>query len=193
MRPRRPAGTWVPHWRKSKLKYLLIPIPPNGFPLIVYGQCRMALPVSACQKSPKNTLLFRTSRIQQCGNSLQVSGRFWRSAKPTLCKGGWHGAAVTGGLYVFKRIPFLPQFVNPSVKNQRFLPAPFTQGSRGAPAPVRFSIVLSSSRIKTRPVCIANRAVPYLFYFPGLKESFRLTERLNTRCSGLESLLSGQK
>ena len=146
MRPRRPAGTWVPHWRKPKPKYLLIPIPPNGFPLIAYGQCRMALPVSACQKSPKNTLLFRTSRIQQCGNSLQVSGRFWRSAKPTLCKGGWHGAAVTGGLYVFKRIPFLPQYVNPSVKNQRFLPAPFTQGSRGAPAPVHLSMFLKRSR-----------------------------------------------
>ena len=32
-----------------------------------------------------------------------------------------------------------------------------------------------------------------LYYFPGLKESFKLTERLNTRCSGVESLLSGQK
>lgn len=30
-------------------------------------------------------------------------------------------------------------------------------------------------------------------YFVGLKLSFRLTERLNTRCSGVESLLSGQK
>ena len=30
-------------------------------------------------------------------------------------------------------------------------------------------------------------------YFLGLKLSFRLTERLNTRCSGEESLLSGQK
>ena len=32
-----------------------------------------------------------------------------------------------------------------------------------------------------------------ILYLPGLKESFRLTERLNTRCSGEESLLSGQK
>ena len=32
-----------------------------------------------------------------------------------------------------------------------------------------------------------------LCYLPGLKESFKLTERLNTRCSGDESLLSGQK
>ena len=30
----------------------------------------------------------------------------------------------------------LSYFDNPSVKNQRFLPAPFTQGSWGAPAPV---------------------------------------------------------
>ena len=30
-------------------------------------------------------------------------------------------------------------------------------------------------------------------YFPGLKESFRLTERLNTRWPGAQSLLSGQK
>ena len=30
-------------------------------------------------------------------------------------------------------------------------------------------------------------------YFPGLKLSFRLTERLNTRWSGVQSLLSGQK
>ena len=41
----------------------------------------------------------------------------------------------------------LSYFDNPSVKNQRFLPAPFTQGSRwGAPAPVRFSIVLGMFR-----------------------------------------------
>ena len=135
----------------------------------MYGQCRMALPVSACQKSPKNTLLFRTSRIQQCGNSLQVSGRFWRSAKPTLCKGGWHGAAATGGLYVFKRIPFLPQFVNPSVKNQRFLPAPFTQGSRGAPAPVHFSMV----PVKTGDVSSGSSSC--------LPRSGKLRERIVTR------------
>ena len=30
-------------------------------------------------------------------------------------------------------------------------------------------------------------------YFPGLKLSFKLTERLNTKCSAEESLLSGQK
>ena len=30
-------------------------------------------------------------------------------------------------------------------------------------------------------------------HLPGLKESFRLTERLNTRCSAEESRLSGQK
>lgn len=30
-------------------------------------------------------------------------------------------------------------------------------------------------------------------YFPGLKLSFRLTERLNTRRPGAQSLLSGQK
>ena len=34
---------------------------------------------------------------------------------------------------------------------------------------------------------------PFCNYLPGLKLSFRLTERLNTRCSGAESLLSGQK
>ena len=34
------------------------------------------------------------------------------------------------------------RFDNPSDKNQRFLPAPFTQGSRGAPAPVRLSMFL---------------------------------------------------
>ena len=31
------------------------------------------------------------------------------------------------------------------------------------------------------------------YYFPGLKLSFRLTLRLKTRCSGVQSLLSGQK
>ena len=46
---------------------------------------------------------------------------------------------------------------------------------------------------KTRPVCDCRQGGFYTIYFPGLKESFRLTERLNTRCSGLESLLSGQK
>lgn len=30
-------------------------------------------------------------------------------------------------------------------------------------------------------------------HLPGLKLSFKLTERLNTRCSGVQSLLSGQK
>ncbi len=34
---------------------------------------------------------------------------------------------------------------------------------------------------------------PQLFYLPGLKLSFRPTERLKTRCSGVLSLLSGQK
>ena len=33
----------------------------------------------------------------------------------------------------------------------------------------------------------------HIDYFPGLKLSFRLTERLNTRCSGVQSRLSGQK
>ena len=42
------------------------------------------------------------------------------------------------------------------------------------------------------PVC-NNANGDELYYFPGLKESFKLTERLNTRCSGVESLLSGQK
>ena len=37
------------------------------------------------------------------------------------------------------------------------------------------------------------RCCPLFYYFPGLKLSFRLTERLKTRCSGEESLLSGQK
>ena len=72
---------------------------------------------------------------------------------PPLCKGGWHGAAVTGGLYVLRKCLLAPRFDNPSVKNQRFLPAvhcgmtatgshgnfdllrgapPFAQGSRWA-------------------------------------------------------------
>ena len=81
----------------------------------------------------------------------------------------WHGAAVTGGLYVFKRIPFLPQFVNPSVKNQRFLPAPFTQGSRGAPAPVHFSMV----PVKTGDVSSGSSSC--------LPRSGKLRERIVTR------------
>ena len=32
-----------------------------------------------------------------------------------------------------------------------------------------------------------------VIYLPGLKESFRLTDLLNTRCSALLSLESGQK
>ena len=34
---------------------------------------------------------------------------------------------------------------------------------------------------------------PCMCYLPGLKPSFRLTARLNTRAPGLESLLSTQK
>ncbi len=33
----------------------------------------------------------------------------------------------------------------------------------------------------------------HVFYFPGLKPSLRLTDRLNTKAPGLESLLSAQK
>ena len=79
-----------------------------------------------------------------------------------------------------------------SQKSEIFVSSLYTR----EPGCSRTSAVFDSSLkflYKNRPVCIANRAVPYLFYFPGLKESFRLTERLNTRCSGLESLLSGQK
>ena len=39
-----------------------------------------------------------------------------------LCRDG-------GDCTFFKGVPQLPRFDNPSVKNQRFLPAPFTQGS----------------------------------------------------------------
>ena len=53
-----------------------------------------------------------------------------------LFTGRWHGVAVTEGIYGFpSRIGLQcndklePR--NPSVKNQRFLPAPFTQGSLG--------------------------------------------------------------
>ena len=88
---------------------------------------------------------------------------------PPLCKGSWHGAAVTGGLYVFKRIPCLPQFVNPSVKNQRFLTAPFTQGSQGAPAPVHFSMV----PVKTGDVSSGSSSC--------LPRSGKLRERIVTR------------
>ena len=51
-----------------------------------------------------------------------------------LCKGRWHGFAVPEGIYVVPfRIGLLwidkPVPRNPSVKNQRFLTAPFAQGS----------------------------------------------------------------
>lgn len=44
--------------------------------------------------------------------------------------------------------------------------------------------VKSRRRILRRDKC---------YYLPGLKLSFKLTERLNTRCSDVQSLLSGQK
>ena len=45
-----------------------------------------------------------------------------------------------------------------------------------------------------RPACCGGIFNIYIGnYFPGLKESFRLTERLNTRWPGAQSLLSGQK
>ena len=53
-------------------------------------------------------------------NILNCSLSFRRAPhpKPPLCKGRWSKSSIlTGGV------------VNPSVKNQRFLPAPFTQGS----------------------------------------------------------------
>ena len=77
----------------------------------------------------------------------------------------------------------LTQFDNPSVKNQRFLPAvhcgmtatgshgnfdslrgapPFTQGSRGAPAPVRFSMAFG----KTGRLPRFQRSRPYSPHFP---------------------------
>lgn len=42
--------------------------------------------------------------------------------------------------------------------------------------------------------CLTFARQPYAFdYFPGLKLSFRLTERLKTRWPGAQSLESGQK
>ena len=38
-----------------------------------------------------------------------------------------------------------------------------------------------------------SAALRFAFADQGLKLSFRLTARLNTRCSGVESLLSAQK
>ncbi len=46
---------------------------------------------------------------------------------------------------------------------------------------------------KRIPHSILWGAVRDQFYFAGLKLSFRLTERLKTRWSEVESLLSGQK
>ena len=62
-------------------------------------------------------------------------------------------------------------------------------------------VILEAWRTGKFPL-LMNRKLPHdsvreflseNFYLPGLKESFRLTLRLNTRCSGVESLLSGQK
>ena len=80
-------------------------------------------------------------------------------------------------------VHFLLRFDNPSVKNQRFLPAvhcgmtatgshgnfdslrgapPFAQGSRGAPAPVRFSMVFG----RTGRLPRFQRSRPYSPHFP---------------------------
>ena len=60
--------------------------------------------------------------------------------KPPLCKGGWHGEAVTGGLYVLSSCShLLPQFDNPSVSCADS--SLYTREPWGAPAPVRLLTV----------------------------------------------------
>ena len=85
---------------------------------------------------------------------------------------------------------------------------------------IRMEVVLHTTSVKNRPIgadfcqlllkekpfveprgsCLQQerkdgrtKRCGHLNYLPGLKESFRLTLRLNTRCPGAQSLLSGQK
>ena len=62
------------------------------------------------------------------------SARYRRPAKAPLAKGGCLGSAEAGGFHrvaVFHMGLFFQEVptVNPSVKNQRFLPAPFSKGA----------------------------------------------------------------
>ena len=51
-------------------------------------------------------------------------------------------------------------------------------------------IIITANYKKNQPRHLTGLRIIYL---PGLKESFRLTERLNTRWPGVQSLESGQK
>jgi len=68
----------------------------------------------------------------------RLAAQVCSAPKPPLCKGRWHGKAVTEGLcseivricHGFRRIG-TACCDKPSVKNLKFLTAPFTQGRLG--------------------------------------------------------------
>ena len=80
-----------------------------------------------------------------------------------------------------------------SQKSEIFASSLYTREPGCSRTSAFFDSSLKFSYNKNPPCLHRKQGGFYTIYFPGLKESFRLTERLNTRCSGLESLLSGQK
>ena len=65
---------------------------------------------------------------------------------PPLCKGGWHGFAVTGGLYVSPKVlTCCRDLTIPQSKIKDFCQLPLHKGAVGAPAPVRLSMVLGKT------------------------------------------------
>ena len=67
--------------------------------------------------------------IRSVGKGLDPSLQFcgYANSKPPLCKGRWHGAAVTEGLWPYGGRPIYGQGHNPPVCAIA-QPAPFTQG-----------------------------------------------------------------
>ena len=90
--------------------------------------------ISVCRKFGAKILRLRRTSAASLRMTVSIVNRTSQSLP--LFNGRWHGVAVTEGIYGFpSRIGLQcndklePR--NPSVKNQRFLPAPFTQGSLG--------------------------------------------------------------
>ena len=80
------------------------------FPPSVGGKNRCSRQFANWRQQQSTGLVQHLSRIVSPGCT---------APKPPLCKGRWAAERRLGGVD------------NPSVKNQRFLPAPFTQGSLG--------------------------------------------------------------
>ena len=98
------------------------------------GNLRRLLSVSK-KSTAANPWLSRMGIPSKCRNTSR------RSAKPTLCKGGWHGAAVTGGLYGSSDAITIPQS-----KIEDFCQLPLHKGAFGCSRTSAFLDVSQKNR-----------------------------------------------